>query len=104
MPNYRSEFLKNGHYHVYNRGLNKQILFHSQADFLRFHKYVLKSSDACPMVEILAYSYLDNHFHFVLRSKDDSHQISDFMRRIQGSYASYCKIVYKNTNNPIGRK
>jgi len=85
-------------YHVYNRGAHKQSIFTSEGDYQRFllllhlcnqlgpldfrrllSKYKGRSfadifeeeKNEQSLVEILAYSLMPNHFHVVLRQKDE---------------------------------
>ena len=62
--------LENGnYYHVYNRGNNSEDLFRENTNYLYFlellKKYLL------PVVDIYAYCLMSNHFHLLIRIKDD---------------------------------
>ena len=95
MSNSRIEFQDNFYYHIYNRWFNKQIIFKSKQDFDRFYKYVLKISNEYPNIKIISYCFIPNHFHFIIHNIETGLDISDFMRKIQGSYAMYFKAKYK---------
>lgn len=41
MPYRRTIFAPNEHYHLYNRGNNKQCIFHEENDYIRFLFYIL---------------------------------------------------------------
>lgn len=45
---------------------------------------------------MVAYAFLPNHFHFILHNIQTGLDISDFMRRVQVSYAMYFKQKYKD--------
>jgi REP element-mobilizing transposase RayT len=52
------------YYHLYNRGINREILFKEEVDYYKFlelcKKYLI------PYFDLLAYCLLPNHFHFLL--------------------------------------
>ncbi len=92
-------------YHVYNRGVDKRVIFKNKKDYLRFyqslevfnaiepsHNYEAAKNktrtDSDRLVQIYAYSLLPNHFHFIIEQLTDG-GISEFMKRIQGGYTSY---------------
>ncbi len=111
-------FVNDSIYHVYNRGVAKQPLFHDEHDYHQFLiclSYYLEStpegklSDAKkshrleeilsepvqkPIVEILAYCLMPNHFHLVVRQLADG-GISTFMRRSLNSYTRYYNTRYR---------
>ncbi len=97
-------------YHIYNRGVDKRDIFSTVDDLNRFFtsiKYfntkkpvgsiyqqeLIKNknnfiSESTPLVEIISYNTLPNHFHFILRQKVDG-GISEFMKRLLGGYTNY---------------
>ena len=65
-----STILRTGqYYHIYNRGNNSEILFRTSANHLLFLKLYAKYM--FPVVDTLAYCLMSNHFHFVIRTKDE---------------------------------
>jgi len=56
-------------YHIYNRTIDKQLLFRSDENYLfflnQFNKYLT------PFVDTYAYCLLGNHFHILIRIKDE---------------------------------
>src|SRR3989344_1438433 len=114
----------NEYYHIYNRGNGKNEIFLDDEDYNRFIKilYVCNSKrnfnfrdsitdlkiDAydfergTPIVAILAWVLMPNHFHIVLISTrlhlgEEDNSISKFMRKISTSYAMYFNKKYKRT-------
>lgn len=94
-------------YHIYNRGIEKRIIFNTVADKNRFMKLLylcngekpfrfdeLKKNEEYlfergqPIVDICAYCLMDNHFHLVLREIKEG-GISIFMHRLGTSYSAY---------------
>lgn len=64
-----SPLLFNTHYHIYNRGTNRENIFVEERNyelFLRlFEKHLL------PVTDLLAYCMLRNHFHILARVKSE---------------------------------
>jgi REP element-mobilizing transposase RayT len=61
--------LENGkYYHIYNRGINSDILFKENGNY----DYFLKLYDLHiePIAETYAWCLMKNHFHFLIRIKD----------------------------------
>lgn len=94
-------------YHVYNRGVDKRVVFSDKVDFHRFHHCLSlfnatepvvsvfsssfrdqqsKVTDA--LVDIHAYCLLDNHFHLLLSQRVDG-GISEYLKRLAGGYTGY---------------
>lgn len=91
----RRKFETNTHYHVYNRWLYKQTLFHDNKDFQRFLWYIDIYKKKCEKdLDILAYCILPNHFHLVLRNISDGHKLSYFIGNICAAYTRYYKARY----------
>ena len=57
-------------YHIYNRGVNGEVIFKSNRNFDFFLKKV--EEYLIPVCEIYAYCLLPNHFHFLVRIKSES--------------------------------
>jgi len=96
-------------YHIYNRGVDKRTIFSVDSDLNRFllsmkyfntkkpigsiyqyefQKHKNHTKIQPPLVEIISYIILPNHFHFILRQKIDG-GISEFMKRLLGGYTNY---------------
>ena len=108
----RKVSLENGEfYHIYNRGVDKRIIFKTKADMDRFfesmqtfnttepagsileqrlikNKNQSKNKKATPLVKFVSYCLLPNHFHFILEQIVDG-GISEFMKRLSGGFTSY---------------
>lgn len=109
----KTPFVEGEHYHVYNRGVDKRIIFSDKYDVDRF----LQSMDEFNVVEpigsiyensfikdslgnetsklekdklvnIIAYCLNPNHFHLILEQIAEN-GISDFMKRLGGGYTKY---------------
>lgn len=75
--------IASNYYHFYNRGNNKENIFIEEENYYYFlmllKKYLL------PIVDIYSYCLLPNHFHLLLRIKDDS----------------FLPVPYRNDKKPI---
>lgn len=104
------EFVNGEYYHVFNRGVDKRIIFNdkSQQDFFfkrlqllnttdnskyfnnqrNKHKDQDVNGDGEQLVSIVAYSLLPNHYHLLLKQEVDG-GISQFMQRLGTSYTKF---------------
>ena len=62
------EFFKNELYHIYNRGNNQQKIFFKPDNYIFFLKKVRRY--ILPCCDILSYSLMPNHFHFLIHSDE----------------------------------
>lgn len=102
-------------YHVYNRGADKREIFKDKDDVLRFYRSMLlfnskepatnfsfanahvdEIKNSIPLVEVHAYSLIDNHFHMLLKQVSDD-GVSEYMKRLTGGYTSYFNEKYKRS-------
>ncbi len=121
------KFVSGEYYHIFNRGVEKRVLFNSVSDFQRFYNSMylfnnthyanpgnfsppstlnhndiefLRSWDKGrdPFVRIVSFCLLSNHFHLLVRQlRDDG--IVMFMHRLGMGYARYFNKRYRR----IGR-
>jgi len=110
------KFVSGEYYHIYNRGNDKRDIFLDEEDYKRFvkllyicnsnlnfkfsHSVVDQNIDAfdlyreSPIVEILSWVIMPNHFHIILTFKENNFQldynpISEFMRKLSTAYVMY---------------
>lgn len=69
---YITRFEEGGLFHVYNRSVDKQLLFRSESNYRFFLKQFHYYLDG--VLTLHAFSLLDNHFHLVLKIAE----LSDF--------------------------
>ena len=116
----RSQILATGEtYHVFNRSVGHEEIFTSQRNLnriyeitdyyrypqiLRFSQFKLLSHDnqinylkkmksKSQLVELMAFSFMPNHFHFLLRQLHE-HGISSFTANLQNSFAKYFNLKH----------
>jgi REP-associated tyrosine transposase len=64
-----SPLLYNTHYHIYNRGVNRQNIFIEERNFDLFLNLYEKHLSTA--VDLFAYCLLRNHFHMSVRTKSE---------------------------------
>ncbi|MEX0931435.1 MAG: transposase [Candidatus Paceibacterota bacterium] len=115
------------YYHIYSRGFEKSVVFKTKEDFHRFQSslflfnstksvhitnlttlkdykgsianiYTIEREDT--LVDIGCYALLNNHFHLLVREKDeDGKGISKFMQKLMTSYTMYFNKKYDRTGS-----
>ena len=104
-------------YHLYNRGVEKRIIFRRVADYRRFIALLYLANQDQPvdlklqgrsfdehieirtgtsLVEIIAYCLMPNHFHLLLREKEEG-GISKFMQKLTTGYTMYFNKRYQRS-------
>jgi len=63
------------YYHIFNRGNSGQQVFFTEENYRYFLK--LYRQFMYPCVDLLAYSLMPNHFHFLVKTKDSFSNIKD---------------------------
>lgn len=105
------EFVADNYYHVYNRGVEKRLIFLDDVDYgmflAQFKKYLIgekednknrhKYTPLGDEVQLLSYCLMPNHFHLLLyQTSNDG--IEKLMRRVMTGYAMY----FNNRYNRVG--
>jgi len=107
-PNILKPDIENGYYHVYNRGVEKRLIFQDREDYTKF-LYLLKiylsppedlmkefpllriyivQNNLSSEIELLCFCLMPNHFHFLLHQKNKG-AMTKLMRRITTAYSMY---------------
>ncbi|OGL66533.1 hypothetical protein A2856_02480 [Candidatus Uhrbacteria bacterium RIFCSPHIGHO2_01_FULL_63_20] len=120
----REPFDTESYYHVYNRGVDKRTIFCGEQDFRRFYEsmylfndqtyfhaggnsiekdirlsaHEVLSDDRKPLVRIVAYCLMRNHFHLLLQQCVEE-GISKFLHRVGMGYAKYFNLKYDRTGS-----
>lgn len=115
-----SPLVVNSFYHVFNRGVEKRIIFTSSGEYFRFlqtldfYRYYptprklsthLRFNSELPkpnisqkeIVKILCFCLMPNHFHLLMQQLEEK-GITEFLRRISDSYTRY----FNTKNDRIG--
>ena len=83
---------KVGFYHIINRGVARNSIYHSDEDFVRFLEIVQDASDEYDFV-VYSFCLMSNHYHLLL--KTSSTNLSTFMQKINSRYSVYYNNKYK---------
>ncbi len=119
-------FVQGEYYHIYNRGVDKRIIFDDYFDILRFKQSMEEFNLVEPigsifcnrfnhkkdklrcstpksgkLVEIVAYCLNPNHYHLILTPLVEN-GISEFMKRLNGGYTNYYNLKNKRTGSLFG--
>lgn len=107
MPSRVFPFVNGQYYHIYNRGIEKRIIFENRADRNRFLDSLVYYQQEGPkpkfsnsgkrksfkssgdkIVDIICYCLMPNHVHFLLKQlRDDG--ITEFVSKLTNSYTKY---------------
>ncbi len=113
-------FSENEFYHIYNRGVDKRIIFSDETDIGRFFesmsffnttdtmgslrdkhhptKNLRSPAPETKLVEFTAYCLNPNHYHFILRQVAEK-GIEKFMHKLGTGYTNYFNIKNKRTGS-----
>ena len=76
---------QSGIYHIMLRGINKQIIFYDEQDYIMFIK-ALQAAKKVSDFDIYAYCIMNNHVHLLIKENEEA--LGTVMKRIA------CKFVY----------
>ncbi len=82
-PRYRCQSIC---YHLYNRGFNRSILFHDDADFHRFSGIVAAYKKQLP-VRLYHWAWMPNHYHMLVQVPFT--ELRRFISGVQQTFAQY---------------
>ena len=111
--------VKDGIYHIYNRGVENKNVFLDESDYFRFIHDLFEFNDELPvnnfthflnkevglhyirerrprklLVEILTFCLMPNHFHLMVKQKSEN-GTPEFMRKLKTGYTNYFNQKYK---------
>lgn len=116
--NILKNYVENGVYHIYNRGVEKRDIFTSKNDYIVFlyflKQYLLSLDDPekdhstkerillrrsfKDKIEIMAFCLMPNHFHLVVRQKGKN-DMTEFMKCLGTSYSMYFNGKYSRVGS-----
>ncbi len=116
--NSRKQYGSGGHYHIYNRGVEKRLIFQDEVDYKTFISYMkqylsppnlkglaLKDDTGSTIspshipnnyfgdIKLLAYCLMPNHFHLLV-SQNSDRGIAKFMQSLIQKYVMYFNKKY----------
>lgn len=97
------------YFHIYNRGVNRRIIYKDKEDYQFFEQLFARHLGAKPVgdakgreylwfrpqVDLLAYCLMPTHFHLLMYQKDDDIAISKLLQSICTAYTMYFNKKYK---------
>lgn len=93
------------YYHIYNRGNNKEDIFLEERNYEHFLN--LYQKHVTPVVETFAYSLLKNHFHLLIRVREDQtcevSETSQVSRRVSHQFSNMFNAYAKAFNKAYNR-
>lgn len=106
------------YYHIYNRGNNRENLFHGTRDYRHFLQ--LYSHHISPIADTFAYCLMRNHFHVLLKIKSEAEWRSRLVveerdanliavlpqafSNFFNAYAKWFNLVYERTGSLFERR
>ena len=111
------QFASGEFFHIYDRGVDKRKVFMVPGDYERFLRSMEEFNDANhsysystlsnprnpnnrperkPLVRVLAYCLMPNHYHFFLEQLEEN-GITRFMHRLGTGYTKFFNIKYERT-------
>lgn len=123
----KDPFVTGEYYHIYNRGVDKRVIFKSDSDYKRFTMllYVANSNTESfrldnlinqqhknfeeilgldrgeSLVSLGAWCLMPNHFHLIVKQEVDG-GITKFMRKLGVGYSMFFNIKYQRTGALFG--
>jgi REP element-mobilizing transposase RayT len=94
MWNARVEFLENSYYHIFNTSFTNEELFHNDEEYNKFYELIIKYLALYPSIKLVSYCLVPHHFHIVIKNIETGYNLSEFMRKIQVSYATWYRKRY----------
>lgn len=79
------EFYKGCFYHIFNRGVNKEIIFREKGDFV-LYLYKFKEALKKFPITIHCYNLIPNHFHHLTQQTSEK-PLSDFYQSFHTSFS-----------------
>lgn len=101
-------YAEDAYYHVYNRGVNKQVIFHDSDDYAVFLNLLKRYLSDKPtkdnkgreypwygdQVKLLAYCLMPNHYHLLIYQTHKT-GMTNLVRALSTSYGMYYNKKYK---------
>lgn len=123
----KADISEGEYYHIFNRGIRKQVIFHDKSDWQRFlflilhfqsemnfpqvgrvvkefvkhqmlDSFVLSEIIKKRNVDLVNYCLMPNHFHLTLKEIKEG-GISKYMQRVLNGYAKYYNTKYQKSGH-----
>lgn len=84
-------------HHVVCRGNDRQVIFKTRADYLKYCHYLDIARRRYP-IKIYNFCLMDNHVHLLIEPREDG-ALSKFMEEVSKSYAKYFNAKYDHVGH-----
>ncbi len=84
------------YYHLINRGINRQPIFHQPQDYLRFLEKLAASKSKFDWL-IYSYCLMPNHYHLHIQVRH--HPLGNILSSLQTSHSGYMNKKYHRTGS-----
>lgn len=95
MARRKVEFVTGQYYHIYNRGVNRDLIFRNPDNYLFLLRRVKEYSSRFE-IALIAYCLMPNHYHFLLR-QEGIQPVSKFVQNVFNSYTKAFNKAYHRT-------
>jgi REP element-mobilizing transposase RayT len=89
------QFEKNGYYHIYNRGCNREDIFQSEENYFYLLRK-LKEKVIEYDIAVISYCLMPNHYHFLLR-QGSSKSVESLVQWLFNVYTKAFNAMYKRS-------
>lgn len=96
MSNARDHFKEGMTYHIVNKSFGNMILWETWNDYKTFILQTIDHLMSFSGIKLISYCILPDHFHFVVSNTRKWFDISNFLRKLQISYAMYFKKKHRD--------
>lgn len=110
--NVLKEYAPDSYYHIYNRGVNKRLIFSDNKDYTVFLSLLKRylSKQPClnkvggeyphyyEKIELLAFCLMPNHFHLLVYQHSEEQAIARFLQSVCTAYTMY----FNKKNERVG--
>jgi putative transposase len=90
-------------YHIYDRGVNRENIFIEERNYHYFLNLYIKHIE--PVADTFVYCLLKNHFHLLLRTKEQKNEIDATAgsRMVSVAFSNFLNAYAKAVNKTYGR-
>lgn len=85
-------------YHIFNRGINRQVIYFKRDNYLFFLEKIRKH--LLTHIDLIAYCLMPNHFHLLVYSKPEIIP-EEFSKNLRIMLSSYARAI-NNQENRVG--
>lgn len=96
MPREARKRAESGIYHTMLRGIDRQMIFEDNEDYLRFIDILQECREDCGF-KLYAYCLMGNHVHILLKTEDEN--LETIFKKIGGRYVYYYNVKYKRVGH-----